>query len=351
MIRLAAACACGLAVAACGAGGHHRRRPVRSATDQPAARASHSATAGHTGRSAGATGPPRPTTFAVGVRVLRLVDHRRTIRLPDGARRARPLTTIVRYPAGAAAPGARAGVLGAGADRRAGPFPLIVFGHGFAVTPTIYSRLLTAWAAAGFVVAAPVFPLENANAPGGPDERDLVNQPRDMRFVIDRLLGAAARRHGWASGLIDPRAIAVAGQSDGGETALAVAYDRVYRDPRVRAAVLLSGAQLPVGGSASLVAHGPPLLAVQGSADPVNPPARTAAFVAAVHAPKFLLTLPGASHLAPYTTEQPQLTIVQRASVAFLRAYLTPGARRSTALATLRRVARRPGLATLLARP
>ncbi len=55
--------------------------------------------------------------------------------------------------------------------------PLIVFGHGFAVTPAYYWRLLRSWAQAGYVVAAPVFPLENQHAPGGPNEADLANQP------------------------------------------------------------------------------------------------------------------------------------------------------------------------------
>ncbi len=80
-------------------------------------------------------------------------------------------STVIRYP-----------------TRATGPLPLIVFGHGFAVTPAYYFRLLRAWARAGYVVAAPVFPLENANAPGGPNESDLVNQPRDMSFVITSML-------------------------------------------------------------------------------------------------------------------------------------------------------------------
>ena len=104
---------------------------------------------------------------------------------------------------------------------------------------------MQSWARAGYVVAAPVFPLENANAPGGPDESDLVNQPADMRFVISRMLAASSAGSGPLAGLLDPKQIAVAGQSDGGDTALAVAYNRYYRDPRVGAAVILSGAELP----------------------------------------------------------------------------------------------------------
>ena len=98
------------------------------------------------------------------------------------------------------------------------------------------------------MVAAPVFPLGNADAPGGPDEADIVNQPRDMSFVITRLLALSAGRQGPLAGLIDARQVAVSGQSDGGETALAMAYDQPYRDDRVRAAIILSGAQIPSPG-------------------------------------------------------------------------------------------------------
>jgi hypothetical protein len=75
-------------------------------------------------------------------------------------------------------------------------------------------------------VAAPIFPIENASAPGGPNEADLVNQPRDVSFVITRLCTQAQQHPDSSQALIDPRRIAVAGQSDGGETAFAVAYDR-----------------------------------------------------------------------------------------------------------------------------
>jgi predicted dienelactone hydrolase len=231
------------------------------------------------------------------VRTFRFVDRSRTIRLPSGARVPRSLETVVRYPAGR------------------GPYPLIVFGHGFALTPATYARLLSAWANADYVVAAPEFPLERADAPGGPDEADLANEPGDVSFVIGRLLGLKA-----LAGKIDPSRIAVAGHSDGAETALAVAYDRRFRDPRVRAAIILSGAEL--GGMRGFPQHGPPLLAVQGTADPINAPGTTAAYFGRAARPKFLLWLLGASHLPPYTEEEPQLGIVERVSIAFLDHYL-----------------------------
>jgi dienelactone hydrolase len=292
---------------------------------------------------------PRPHTerpFAVGEQTDTFVDSSRRIRLPDGHLVARRLVTIVRYPALSQA--AESDRTDAPADRAAGPFGLVVFGHGFAVTPETYAALLRAWTRAGFVVAAPVFPKTNTHAPGGPDEADIINQPRDLRFVISRLLALSAHRGSALWKLIDPRRIAVSGQSDGGETALATAYAPGYRDQRIRAAVILSGAELPGITPFNFPARSPPLLATQGTADTTNRPYYTDQFFALTPRPKFLLRLLGAGHLPPYTTQQPQLGIVERASIAFLQRYLDGN---DPALARLRRAARVPGVAVLDARP
>jgi predicted dienelactone hydrolase len=221
------------------------------------------------------------------------------------------------------------------------PCPLIVFGHGYAVTPRPYAGLLRAWARAGYVVAAPVFPLGNAHAPGGPDESDLVNQPGDMSFVITELERRLPR-------LVARRQIAVSGQSDGGETALAVAYDVHYLDRRVRAAVILSGAKIPGVGGFTFPAPSPPLLATQGTADTINPPSFTRAFFDVAPRPKFLLWLLGAGHLPPYTTAQPQLRIVEAVTIAFLDRYVRGDRRAGRALRDAGRV---PGVARLTSLP
>jgi dienelactone hydrolase len=236
------------------------------------------------------TAPP-----AVTLRVVRLVDHSRVAHFRNGSSGPRVLITDVLYP-----------------TRLHAPFPLIVFGHGFALTPQSYSRLLRAWARAGYIVAAPVFPVENRNAPGGPDEGDLVNQPADMSFVLTRLTAATSplRR------LIDPGRIAFAGQSDGAETAFSAAYDRRFIDRRVDAAVVMSGAALP--GFTRPPLGAPPLLAVQGTRDPINVPATTAEYYGLVRRPKFLLWLLGATHLPPFTTDDRWATAVDRTTVAFL---------------------------------
>lgn len=291
-------------------------RPTTTAHDRPPAA---------TGAPA-ATSAPRPATatgaaqgrFAVGELVVRFIDTRRRVRFRGRPPQARPLKTVIWYPA--SDDPSRADAHAIRPVRTSPPFPLIVFGHGYDSTPTVYTRLLRAWAGAGYVVAAPIFPLSNADAPGGPDESDIVNQPADISFVITEVLAAAAARHGILSGLIDAHAVAVAGQSDGAATALATAYDPRYQDRRVDAAVILSGAEIMPGKY--FERRNPPLLAAQGTADRVNLPRYTYQFFRAAHSPKFLLTLLGARHLAPYTSEQPQLGIVERVTIAFLDLYL-----------------------------
>lgn len=258
------------------------------------------------------------STRSVHVRLLTFVDRSRAAHYTDGHTGPRVLVTSIRLPVGR------------------GPFPLLVFAHGFALTPAPYARLLDDWARAGYVVASPFFPVERAGAPGGPSESDLGNEPGDIRFVVTQTERALPS-------LVDPRRIAVAGQSDGAEAALAVAYDRRFRDPRIDAAMILSGAAFP--GFTRPPRGAPPLLAVQGTADPINPPAATSAYFALMPRPKFLLWLVGASHLPPYTTDDAWALLVQSATIAFLDHYL-----RAAPLAPLRRVAR-SSLARLSADP
>ncbi len=286
------------------------------------------------------------TSVPVGTRTLRFLDASRLARPLHGRPRARTLVTILRYPA--------LGISGAldipdaPPALATGPSPLVVFAHGFAVTPSTYSRLLQSWARAGYVVAAPVFPLESAGAPGGPDESDLVNEPADVSFVITQLLALSANPASPLYGLIDPTRIAVAGQSDGAEAALAVAYSRRLRDPRVRAAIILSGAEMSGIGGYSFAAGAPPLLAAQGTADTSNEPRFTYAYFRAARRPKYLLRLLGAEHLPPYTYEQPQLGIVERMSAAFLGDYLGSAPPSPQQLTTLASV---PGVTSLTADP
>jgi len=78
------------------------------------------------------TAQPTPSPpYGVGERIITFVDYSRHIRLPDGTIVPRTLQTIIRYPAY----GPRSEVDVNRARIAPGRFPLVIFGHGFAVTP------------------------------------------------------------------------------------------------------------------------------------------------------------------------------------------------------------------------
>ena len=171
----------------------------------------------------------------------------------------------------------------------AGRFPLVVFVHGYDVGPLTYQRFLAALAAAGYIVAAPSFPLEDPSRGLGLDRSDLPNEATDVSFVISSLLaGPLASR-------IEPSRIAVIGHSDGADVALMVGYQVGRTDPRVDAVV----ADAPDPMTDPITTSRVPLLLMQGSADSVVPYASSLEVFGQVTAPCFYLTLLGADHLPP----------------------------------------------------
>jgi alpha-beta hydrolase superfamily lysophospholipase len=229
----------------------------------------------------------------------------------DPAAGPRRLPTVVRYP-----------VLHPGVAGPHEPLPLIVFSQGFAEPAESYAGLLHAWAAAGFVVADPTYPRTDPDAPAGPDESDIVNHPADLRFVIGALTHAAAARSSPLHDRIDAGEVAVVGQSDGGDVSLAVAEDSCCRDAAVRAAVILSGAELASFGGRYFGSAPVPLLVVQGTADTINAPACSAQIYDDAPQPKYYLNMVGAEHLPPYQSPGPVRSGVARVVVAFLQAFL-----------------------------
>jgi predicted dienelactone hydrolase len=148
----------------------------------------------------------------------------------------RPLVTQIRYPLAQRS---------SGRQPARGPFPLLLFAPGFMQCGGPYSRLLNAWASAGYVVAAVNFPRTDCHAGPAAYEPDLVNQPPDMSFVLSRLLALGSKPGDRFSGLLNRHQIAAAGQSDGGDTVAALAANACCRDHRLDAAAVLSGAECP----------------------------------------------------------------------------------------------------------
>jgi predicted dienelactone hydrolase len=177
-----------------------------------------------------------------------------------------------------------------------GPFPLVVFAHGFGATVEVYEPLLREWAAAGFVVAAPRFPLTYAGTPGGINGGDVENQPGDVSFVIDRILAESKRSSGDLAGVVDPDAIGVAGHSNGGITALGIIGNSCCRDPRIKAAAVLDGVDSPYSTGTYDLTDLPPTLWVHGTKDPAIGYDEAVRMFNTAKGPKALLSLEGADH-------------------------------------------------------
>jgi dipeptidyl aminopeptidase/acylaminoacyl peptidase len=246
-------------------------------------------------------------SYTVGDRTVRLVEAAHAG--PGGGRTGtRVLPTLVWYPS-------------AGTGKASGPFPLIAFAPGYLQCGGVYRRLLRAWASAGYVVAVLAFPRTSCGLGATADEADLVNQPADVSYVISRLITLSARRHGWLSGLINRARIGVAGHSDGGDT--------------VAAAIVLAGAEWPPFPGRYFPPGSPPMLFVQGSADPINPPgASLQLYQADTTGPRYYLDIFGAGHLAPYEGDTTQERLVVRVTIQFLDRFIAGqrGARSAMAL-------------------
>jgi dienelactone hydrolase len=230
------------------------------------------------------------------------------------------LQTSVFYPAQA-----RAGTVplnGAPPDRKSAPYPLIVFAHGFGSNVTAYQALLVRWAEAGYVVAAPLFPLTGDGATGGPDLADFANEPADLSFVITQVLQESAHSGGLLSGLVNPHRIGAAGHSLGGVTILDLVANTCCRDARVTAGVVMSGDPISFPTGVVDFRSAPPLLLVHGDADQVVPYVSSIDAFNSAMAPKGLLTIEGGDHGSPVRQSGKAFASVVLTTVGFFDRYL-----------------------------
>ncbi|HEY7947221.1 MAG TPA: neocarzinostatin apoprotein domain-containing protein [Acidimicrobiales bacterium] len=259
---------------------------------------------------------------AVGIQIESLVDASRSTPANGSVagHAGRTLITTVLYPALGRAPGPP--VSGATPDKAGGPYPLIVFAHGFGGDVTSYLPLLEKWAGAGFVVVAPLFPLTNSNTPGGADLSDYVHQPGDMSYVVTQVLHQSSASIGVLSGLIDPSEIGAAGHSLGGVTTLGLVANSCCRDSRIKAAVVMSGDPINFPTGKVENASAPPILLVHGDADPTVPYVSSVDVFNAASTPKGLLTVKGGDHDSPVNPSGAAFPSVVAATTDFFDRYL-----------------------------
>jgi dienelactone hydrolase len=212
-----------------------------------------------------------------------------------------------------------------------GPYPVVVFSHGIQSGPSAYGDLLSAWASAGFVVAAPVFPLTNVDVP--PVYLDVLNQPADVSFVLTQVLALHTTAGDVLEGQLDTAEVAAAGHSAGAVTTVGLLNDCCV-DERISAAVVLAGTL--TGFGPSFARPGVPTLFEHGTSDDTVPADEGRAAFEAAPAEKAFLALRAATHSSPYTEpDDPSFSTVLATTTDFLRCELSGDASARTALGTV----------------
>jgi dienelactone hydrolase len=197
-------------------------------------------------------------------------------------------------------------------------WPLVVFAAGFNRTPPDYAPLLTTWAAAGYVVAAPYFPGERPDIPGPATRADLTQEPGDLSVVLSGVLAASASPASWLSGLVDPTRVAVAGHSDGAAAVAGMTLDSAYHDSHVRAALILAGARLGMPGGAYGATPNVPVLIEMGTADAINNPANGDELYGGARSPRAEVRVVGGSHEGTFIGADALAAAARAVSVDFL---------------------------------
>jgi dienelactone hydrolase len=254
-------------------------------------------------------------TYAVGTRTLTFVDTSRPTS-PNGdfaGAPSRTLPTEFWYPATGSS--GDAPVADATPDRQHGPYPLVLFAHGYNVTPDFYAPLLERWAAAGYVVAAPVFPILSGSD-GGASHVDYEQTWTDASFVITQVLKLGGTE--LLTGLVDPNRIAVAGHSDGEVISFGLGFLQCCRDLRVRSVISMAG-DLSNANNPSVRDTGTPILHIMETNDEFDPyPDSIQWDRDNLDSPRWMLSLLGASHVPPYTQPgNPAFELVSTATIAF----------------------------------
>ncbi len=259
-------------------------------------------------------------TYGVGVVERIFVDRTRVTPANGDAPEVpgRTLETVVYYPA---RPGGDNRVVADAAPvRRGGPFPLVLFSHGNNSFGREYESLFRQWVSAGYVVAAPNYPLSQMDAPGGNTVSDVGNQADDAAFVLDRVL-TLARKPGPLRALVDPKRVAAVGHSLGAITTYNLAFKTCCADPRVRAVAVMSG----VSGSPPdyFDSIDTPLLILHGDGDEVLDIRNAVTAFERANPPKYFVTLIGGLHSEPYRgADDAVANAATRISLDFFDRYL-----------------------------
>lgn len=201
-----------------------------------------------------------------------------------------------------------------------GPFPLIVFSHGYGGCGIQSAFFTEALAQEGYVVAAPDH-QDAAFCSIIPDNRSGINQEYDLlqftepelitdtsyldrrddvKAVIDRMLQQNADPSSVLYQIIDPEQIGMCGHSLGGYTTVAMAGGwQSWRDERIRAALMFSPYIQPFLIHSDISAISIPLMFQGGTNDILITPSiqKSNGGYDQANPPKFFLEIRNAGHM------------------------------------------------------
>jgi pimeloyl-ACP methyl ester carboxylesterase len=230
--------------------------------------------------------PPGGLDYEVGRSSFTVVDPTRTTAAVAAAGLAeqpsRSIDVTVLYPSvdGGPAPG---------------PFPVVVFAHGWNGTIDRFLAPAEVWAEAGYVAALPTFPLSREGVAIGDD---YVNQPGDISAVLDSL--AEGGPDGSLDGLVDLEHVAVGGHSLGSATVFRAAYNSCCVDDRIDATIPVSGGPADIGQGGYETWPETPMLLVHGVVDQAVPIAVGDGVFDLVGAPVRYLRMDDADHVSVF---------------------------------------------------
>lgn len=238
----------------------------------------------------------KPGPFLVAQLDLTLEDRNRPIAKTDShaASPSRRMATTIFYPASRPAP-----LFGDAPVAGGGPFPVLMYSHGFSSSRDEGATLGNLAASYGYIVVSPDFPLTNLLANNGnPDPTDGINQAGDVSFLLDELVDMSHDPEHVLFDAVDDTRVGATGVSGGGLTTLLVSFHPEVLDPRIKATA-------PIAPLASFFMEGfyhtreLPMLLVHGDIDAFLEYRRNARVAFERAQPNArLMTIAGGSHAA-----------------------------------------------------
>ncbi|MGI8754389.1 MAG: alpha/beta hydrolase family protein [Acidimicrobiales bacterium] len=179
-----------------------------------------------------------------------------------------------------------------------GPFPVVLFSHGYAGFPEQSADLTTHLASWGFVVVAPDHVERSLSGLLGTAGKGVpkLTDPVVLSQSLDAAIADAKIANSPLRGLLDTEKVAVVGHSAGASAA----YEEASADPRIKAFIAYSiGLD---GGPDGAKTKPPPIpkvpgMVLFGTADGIIEPSASRKVYAAMAAPKYQVAIANAGHL------------------------------------------------------